>query len=82
MRNKAATSVLNFRKNAAWHQARCGAAQNDVFTHKTLYVLKDVLLGFKLLKYTLLKYINTNRRATERMDQMCPLLNIETYKLQ
>lgn len=55
MGDEAATPVLNFREDVAWHQAGGGAAQDDVFSHKTLYVLEDALLDLKLLKYTLLE---------------------------
>ena len=56
MRDEAATPVLYFREDAAWHQTGGGAAQDDVFSHETLYVLKDALLDFKLLEYALLQH--------------------------
>lgn len=55
MGDKAATPVLDFGEDTAWHQTGGGAAQDDIFPHKTLYVLEDTLLDLKLLKYTLLK---------------------------
>lgn len=57
MGDEAATPVLYFREDVAWHQTRGGAAQDDIFSHKTLYLLEDALLDLKLLKYTLL--VNT-----------------------
>lgn len=58
MGDKAAAPVLYFREDVAWHQTGGGAAQDDVFPHETLYVLKDTLLDLKQLKNTLLE--NTN----------------------
>ena len=40
----AASPVLDFREDVAGHQAGGGAAQDDVFSHETLYVLEDALL--------------------------------------
>ena len=55
MGDEAAAPVLYFREDTAWHQAGGGAAQGDIFSHKTLYVLEDALLYLKLLKYTFLE---------------------------
>ena len=54
MGDEAATPGLYFREDVAWDQTGGGAAQDDIFSHKTLYVLEDALLDLKLFKYTLL----------------------------
>lgn len=70
MGDEAATPVLYFREDVAWHQAGGGAAQDDVFAHKMLYVLEDVLLDLKLLKYTLLentcRHMHTGKVYTQK----------------
>lgn len=55
MGDEAATPVLDFGEDVARHQAGGGAAQDDVFPHKTLDVLEEALLHLQLLKYTLLE---------------------------
>lgn len=54
MRDEAATPILYFREDFARHHAGRGAAQDDIFSHNTLYVLEDALLDLKLLKDTFL----------------------------
>ena len=66
MRDNAATLALYFREDTARDQAGGGAAQDDVFSHKTLYVLEDSLLDFKLLKYTLLEHKNTQNCHSDK----------------
>lgn len=55
MGDEAATPVLYFREDVARHQTGSGAAQDDAFSHMTLYVLENALFDLKVLKYTFLE---------------------------
>lgn len=60
MRYNTSSLVLDPRKHVAWHQAGSGATENHVFCDKILHLLKDCLLGFQILKHTLLLKENSN----------------------
>ena len=73
MGDEAATPVLYFREDVAWHQAGGGAAQDDVFPYETLDVLENTLLDLQLLKYTLLENTCKQGKVYKVSDKNAPL---------